>query len=71
MALVKRIAIALVLSALPFAGTFLYCWIWREYYFPDRYEDTFMPYGIAALASVVVFPSVVAYSLASWRRPNR
>jgi hypothetical protein len=59
----KKFALLLAVAALPFAGTYLYFTIWREYYFPGRYEDAFQALAIAAVTSLVVLVVVAAHYL--------
>jgi hypothetical protein len=37
-----------MVAALPFAGTYLYVSMWREDYFPGRYEDAYHALTMAA-----------------------
>jgi hypothetical protein len=69
--MVAMVAVALMLAAIPFAGTYLYFWVWRGYYFPDRYEAAFQALALSALASVVVLVACVSIAIASYRRQPR
>jgi hypothetical protein len=66
----KKLALLLALAALPFAGTYVYFTIFREYYFPSRYEDGFQALFIAAVTSFAILVLVGAHYLALLFRAN-
>jgi hypothetical protein len=68
---VRNVSFALAAALLPFAGTYLYFWIWQDYYFPDRYEDALRALAVAAVVSVVALVAMTAFHLASYVAARR
>jgi hypothetical protein len=68
---VRKVSVFLILAALPFSGTYLYLWIWREHYFPSRYEDAFQALALSIVASAGMLIAAIVYWVLAYRSRKR